>query len=75
VGKAWIARSCRRAAPDFFSAAERAALDALRDATAWRVWGASCMAYGLLASERIDLAPDTALGVHDWAPFGDDAEP
>lgn len=55
--------------PDFFSAAERSALDALRDATAWRVWGASCMAYGLLASGRIDLALDTALAVHDWAPF------
>lgn len=55
--------------PDFFSAAERPALDALRDATAWRVWGASCMAYGLLASGRIDLALDTALAVHDWAPF------
>jgi histidinol phosphatase-like enzyme (inositol monophosphatase family) len=55
--------------PDFFSAAERPALDALREATAWRVWGASCMAYGLLASGRIDLSLDTALAVHDWAPF------
>lgn len=55
--------------PDFFSEAERPALDALRAATAWRVWGASCMAYGLQASGRIDLALDTALGVHDWAPF------
>lgn len=55
--------------PDFFSATERPALDALRGATAWRVWGASCMAYGLLASGRIDLALDTALAVHDWAPF------
>jgi fructose-1,6-bisphosphatase/inositol monophosphatase family enzyme len=27
------------------------------------------MAYGLLGSGRIDLALDTALGVHDWAPF------
>ncbi len=55
--------------PDFFSVAERPALDALREATAWRVWGASCMAYGLLASGRIDLSLDTALAVHDWAPF------
>ncbi len=55
--------------PDFFDAAERPALDALRAATAWRVWGASCMAYGLLASGRIDLALDTGLAVHDWAPF------
>jgi inositol-phosphate phosphatase / L-galactose 1-phosphate phosphatase / histidinol-phosphatase len=55
--------------PDFFTAPERPALDALRAVTAWRVWGASCMAYGLLASGRTDLALDTALAVHDWAPF------
>jgi fructose-1,6-bisphosphatase/inositol monophosphatase family enzyme len=55
--------------PDFFSTDERPALDALREATAWRVWGASCMAYGLVASGRIDLSLDTALAVHDWAPF------
>ena len=55
--------------PDFFDPTERPALDALRQATAWRVWGASCMAYGLLASGRIDLSLDTALAVHDWAPF------
>lgn len=55
--------------PDFFDVTERPALDALRGATAWRVWGASCMAYGLLASGRIDLALDTALALHDWAPF------
>jgi len=55
--------------PDFFNEAERPALDALREVTAWRVWGASCMAYGLLASGRIDLSLDTALAVHDWAPF------
>jgi histidinol phosphatase-like enzyme (inositol monophosphatase family) len=55
--------------PDFFSADERPALNALRAVTAWRVWGASYMAYGLLASGRIDLALDTALAVHDWAPF------
>lgn len=55
--------------PDFFGAAELLALDTLRKATAWRVWGASCMAYGLLASGRIDLSLDTALAVHDWAPF------
>lgn len=55
--------------PDFFNETERPALDTLRKGTAWRVWGASCMAYGLLASGRIDLSLDTALAVHDWAPF------
>ena len=55
--------------PDFFDPAERVALDALRAATAWRVWGASCMAYGLVASGRIDVSLDTSFGVYDWAPF------
>lgn len=55
--------------PDFFSDRERPALAALSAHTAWRVWGASCMAYGLLASGRTDLALDTALGIYDWAPF------
>ncbi len=55
--------------PDFFTESERPALDRLRKATAWRVWGASCMSYGLVASGRIDLALDTSLAVHDWAPF------
>lgn len=55
--------------PDFFGDAERPALAALSARTAWRVWGASCMAYGLIASGRIDLALDTALDIYDWAPF------
>lgn len=55
--------------PDFFGAGDRPALAALSAQTAWRVWGASCMAYGLIALGRIDLALDTGLGIHDWAPF------
>ena len=55
--------------PDFFGQAERPALAALSAQTAWRVWGASCMAYGLLATGRIDLAIDTGLEIYDWAPF------
>lgn len=55
--------------PDFFGPDERAALSALSEHTAWRVWGASCMAYGLLASGRTDLALDTGLEIYDWAPF------
>lgn len=55
--------------PDFFSDAERPALDALRSATAWRIYGACCMAYGLLASGRTDVAIDTRLKVYDYAPF------
>lgn len=55
--------------PDFFEAEERPALDALRDATAWRIWGGACMSYGLLASGRTDAAFDTRLKLWDFAPF------
>jgi histidinol phosphatase-like enzyme (inositol monophosphatase family) len=55
--------------PDFFSADEVPALAALRAATAWRIYGTACMAYGLLASGRTDVAFDTGFKVHDFAPF------
>lgn len=55
--------------PDFFAAAERPALDALREATAWRIYGGCCMSYGLLASGRTDIAIDTGFKVYDFAPF------
>jgi len=70
-------RSCDRLAdaimsasnPDFFDDEERPALDALRDATAWRIWGGACMSYGRIASGRIDVALDTRLKLWDIAPF------
>jgi histidinol phosphatase-like enzyme (inositol monophosphatase family) len=55
--------------PDFFDDEERPALDSLRRATAWRIYGTACMAYGLLASGRTDAAIDTGFKVHDFAPF------
>ncbi len=55
--------------PDFFSDAERPALDALRERTAWRIYGGCCMSYGLLAAGRTDVAIDTRLKVWDYAPF------
>ena len=55
--------------PDFFAADEKPALDALRAVTAWRIYGTACMAYGLLASGRTDIALDTGFKVHDFAPF------
>lgn len=55
--------------PDFFADHERAALDALRAATAWRIWGGACMSFGLLASGRTDAAFDTRLKLWDFAPF------
>jgi len=55
--------------PDFFSDAERPALDALRGRTAWRIYGGCCLSYGLLASGRTDLAIDTGFKVYDYAAF------
>lgn len=55
--------------PDFFSASERPALDALRERTAWRIYGGCCMSYGLLAAGRTDVAIDTGFKVWDYAPF------
>lgn len=55
--------------PDFFSAAERPALDTLREHTAWRIYGGCCMSYGLLAAGRTDIAIDTGFKVWDYAPF------
>lgn len=55
--------------PDFFAAEERPALDALRAATAWRIYGTSSLAYGLLAAGRIDVCVDTRLQVYDFASY------
>jgi histidinol phosphatase-like enzyme (inositol monophosphatase family) len=55
--------------PDFYSSAERPVLDALRERTAWRIYGGCCLSYGLLAAGRTDVAIDTGLKIFDYAPF------
>ncbi len=55
--------------PDFFAEVEMPALDALKARTAWRIYGGCCMAYGLLANGRTDVAIDTRLRIYDFAPF------
>jgi len=55
--------------PDFYNDSERPVLDALRRATRWRIYGASCMAYGLLANGRTDVAIDTGFKFWDYAPY------
>lgn len=54
--------------PDLFDKAETPALDAMRAATAWRIWGGACMSFGLLASGRTDLSLDAGLKLWDFAP-------
>ena len=55
--------------PDFFAASELPAFEVLRSKTRWRIYGACCMAYGLLTSGRTDIAIDSKLKLWDYAPF------
>ena len=55
--------------PDFFSDAEKPTFERLRSRTQWRIYGGSCYSYGLLASGRTDLAIDSGLSIHDYAPY------
>ncbi len=55
--------------PDYMSAEEVPVLDALRRATANRVYGGACLNYGRLAEGRSDLAIDAGQKVFDFAPF------
>jgi inositol-phosphate phosphatase / L-galactose 1-phosphate phosphatase / histidinol-phosphatase len=55
--------------PDFYAADERPALDRLRKATRWRIYGGAALSYGRLASGRTDLACDTRFQVYDFACF------
>ena len=55
--------------PDFFSAAERPAFEALRSRTQWRIYGGSCFSYGLMASGRTDVSIDAGFSIHDYAPY------
>ena len=54
---------------DYMSAEELPALDAMRKATANRVYGGACLNYGRLAEGRSDIAMDAGQQVYDFAPF------
>ena len=55
--------------PDFLAAHERPAFEALRERTAWRIYGGCCLSYGLLAAGRTDVAIDAGFKIYDYAPF------
>ena len=55
--------------PDFFNGPRHAAMTALKDAARLRVTGAAALAYGMLASGRIDLAISGRLDAHDCMAF------
>ncbi len=52
--------------PDYFSASDLPALERLKAATAWTVYGGSCMAYAQIASGRIDVGIDVDFDPHDY---------
>lgn len=54
---------------DYMSDRELPALNAMRKATANRVYGGACLNYGRLAEGRSDIAMDAGQQVYDFAPF------
>lgn len=52
--------------PDFYTDDDRPALERLKSATRWCVYGGSCMAYAQIASGRIDLGIDVGFDIHDY---------
>ena len=52
--------------PDFYSTSDLPALERLKAATAWAVYGGSCMAYAQIASGRIDIGIDVAFDPFDY---------
>ena len=51
---------------DFYGADDLPALERLKAATRWTVYGGSCMAYAQIASGRIDVGVDVAFDVYDY---------
>ena len=51
---------------DFYGDCDRSALERLKAATRWTVYGGSCMAYAQIASGRIDVGLDVAFDVFDY---------
>ena len=52
--------------PDFYAESDRPALERMKAATRWTVYGGSCMAYAQIASGRIDVGIDVAFDPTDY---------
>jgi fructose-1,6-bisphosphatase/inositol monophosphatase family enzyme len=52
--------------PDFYGETDSSALQRLKAATRWTVYGGSCMAYAQIASGRIDVGIDVAFDPFDY---------
>ncbi len=52
--------------PDFYGDDARPAVERMKAATRWRVYGGSCLAYGRIASGYIDIGIDVNFNIHDY---------
>jgi histidinol phosphatase-like enzyme (inositol monophosphatase family) len=52
--------------PDFYGETDSSALQRLKAATRWTVYGGSCMSYAQIASGRIDIGIDVAFDPFDY---------
>jgi histidinol phosphatase-like enzyme (inositol monophosphatase family) len=76
-GKTVTTRACETLAsalmstsnPDFYDEASLPALKRMQQATRLNVYGGSCMAYGQIASGRIDVGIDVQFDIHDYLPL------
>jgi len=65
IGKAWLYAT----SPHMFEDADFPAFERLRKAS-WRaIYGAECMAYGLLANGLVDIVCEGTMDLHDYAPM------
>ncbi len=55
--------------PSFYGEADRPALERMQAATRWGVFGGSCLAYGQIASGRIDVGFDVSFDPTDYLPL------
>ncbi len=52
--------------PDFYAESDRPALERMKAATRWAVYGGSCMAYAQIASGQIDVGIDVSFDPTDY---------
>ena len=52
--------------PDFYGESDRPALERMKAATRWTVYGGSCLAYAQIASGRIDVGIDVGFDPTDY---------
>lgn len=65
VAKAWLYAT----SPHMFEDADFPAFERLRKAS-WRaIYGAECLAYGLLANGTVDIVCEGTMDLHDYAPM------